>query len=66
MNTLDSICGSLCHSFMRFVKVIIFANEILQEDLLAWKVYYKILFLFLLSHMFPWMNKLQKTFFSLV
>ena len=29
----------------------------LQEDLPAWKVYYRILFLFLLSRMLPWMNK---------
>ena len=49
------ICRSLCHSFMRFVNV--FSYEILQEDLLAWKVYYRILFLFLLLHMFPWINK---------
>ena len=35
----------------------IFPYEILQEDLLAWKVYYTALFIFLFSHMFPWMNK---------
>ena len=31
----------LRHSFMRFAKVI-FRYEIVQEDLLAWKVYYRI------------------------
>ena len=33
----------LCHTFLRFAKVIyIFPYEIVQEYLLAWKVYYRI------------------------
>ena len=49
----------LCHSFMRFVKVIFFPMKLYKKNLLAWKVYYRIyyIFSFLLSHMFPWMNK---------
>ena len=37
----------------------IFPYEIVQENLLARKVYYRIYYRisFLLSHMFPWMNK---------
>ena len=44
----------ICHSFM--TKTYIFPHEILQEDLLVRKVCYS-LFLFLISHIFPWMNK---------
>ena len=42
----------LCHIFMRFAKVI-FPYKILQEDLLAWKVYHKIYYsisFFTLTH----------------
>ena len=37
-------------------KTYIFPHEILQEDLLVRKVCYS-LFFFLISHIFPWMNK---------
>ena len=54
MNTLD---GYL-QKFYEIYKGYIFPYEISQEDLLAWKVYYRILFLFfLLPRMFPCMNK---------
>ena len=37
----------LCHSLMRFAKVIFFPYEIVREDLLAWKVYYRFYFFIL-------------------
>ena len=54
--------------FDKICKGYIFPYEILREYLLAWKVYYRILFLFLLSHMFPWMDKflITENIFSLV
>ena len=56
----------LCHSFMRFeiCKGYIFPYEVVQEDLLAWKVYYRIYFeipFFTVTHV-----PLEKTCFSLV
>ena len=61
----------LCHSFMRFAKVIFFPMKPWSQEInflwLWWnkKIYlhgkfiieFIIEFLFLLSHMFPWMNK---------
>ena len=43
----------LCHSFTRFAKVIFFTYEIVQKDLLALKVYYRIYYrisFFTLNH----------------
>ena len=45
----------LCHSFMRFGKVMFFPMKLYKKIYLHGK--FIIEFLFLLSHMFPWMNK---------
>ena len=68
MNTLDGYLQKFMSKFYEICKGYIFLHEVLQEDLLAWKVYYKILFLLLLSRMFPWMNKflITENFFYLV
>ena len=49
----------LCHSFMRFAKVIFFPMKLYKKIYLHGKfiIEFIIEFLFLLSHMFPWMNK---------
>ena len=49
----------LCHSFMRFAKVIFFLMKLYKKIYLHGKfiIEFIIKFLFLLSHMFPWMNK---------
>ena len=67
MNTFRGVfVEDLCHRFnfvnMRFaVKVIFFGTYfslLILQDLFSRKVCYKmLLFLFLLSHMFPWMNR---------
>ena len=49
----------LCHSFMRFAKVMFFPMKLFKKIYLHGKfvIEFIIEFLFLLSHMFPWMNK---------
>ena len=49
----------LCHSFMRFAKVIFFPMKLYKKVDLHGKfiIEFIIEFLSLLSHMFPWMNK---------
>ena len=49
----------LCHSFMRFAKVIFFPMKLYKKIYLHGKfiIEFIIEFLFLLSHMFPWMKK---------
>ena len=54
---LDGYFQKFMSQFYEICKGYIFSYEILQEDLLAWKVYYRISFLFFLSRMFHWMNK---------
>ena len=44
----------LCHSFMRFEKVILYRKIYLHGKFIKEFI---MEFLFLLSHMFPWMNK---------
>ena len=52
----------LCHCFMKFAKAIFFPMKLYKKI-----IKFVIEFLFLLSHMFPWMNKLNnKTCFSLI
>ena len=50
---------ALCHSFMRFAKVIFFHMKLYKKIYLHGKfiIEFIIEFPFLLSHMFPWMNK---------
>ena len=45
----------LCHGFMRFAKVIFFPMKLYKKIYLHEQ--FIIEFRFLLSHMFPWMNK---------
>ena len=49
----------LCHRFMRFAKVIFFLTKLYKEIYLHGKfiIEFIIEFIFLLSHMFPWINK---------
>ena len=49
----------LCHSFMRFAKVIFFPMKLYKKIYLHGKFIIEFVteFLFLLLHMFPWMNK---------
>ena len=49
----------LCHSFMRFAKVIFFPMKLYKKIYLHGKFIKEFIlkFLFLLSRMFPWMNK---------
>ena len=49
----------LCHSFMRFAKVMFFLMKLFNKIYLHGKfiIEFIIEFLFLLSQMFPWMNK---------
>ena len=49
----------LCHSFMRFAKVIFFPMKLYKKIYFHGKFIIEFIleFLFLLSHMFPWMNK---------
>ena len=49
----------LCHSFVRFAKVIFFAMKLYKKIYLHGKfiIEFNIELLFLLLHMFPWMNK---------
>ena len=49
----------LCHRFMRFAKVIFFLTKLYKKIYLHGKfiIEFIIEFIFLLSHMFPWMNK---------
>ena len=59
-----------CHSFTRFAKVIFFPMKLFKKIYLHGKFIIELIieFLFLLSHMFPWMinSLLQKTCSSLV
>ena len=50
---------ALCHSFMRFAKVIFFPMKLYKKIYLCGKfiIEFIIEILFLISYMFPWMNK---------